>query len=385
MTERTAGMLVLEDGSTLTGTSMGADGEFVGEVVFNTSMTGYQEIITDPSYWGQMVTFTYPHIGNVGINAEDAESRQPFVRAVIARRICPRPSNWRAQQPLPEYLRQHGVPALSGVDTRRLTLILRERGVLRAALSTVNLNRERLLEMARHAPDMSDLAPVQEVTRPDALLWDDGVIDRWQPDAPHMAGIPAAPQRAKPPHVVVIDCGIKDNMLRHLVQEGARVTVVPSMTDHQAIMALKPDGVLISNGPGDPRQVPETIEATRALFGVVPVFGICLGHQIIAQACGARIYKLPFGHHGGNHPVQDLQTGAIEITAQNHNYAVEPESIEGLPVEVTHRNLYDGTIEGLRHRELPVWCVQYHPEASPGPHDSLHIMRRFVRALTNRE
>jgi len=378
MAEKKRGMLVLEDGSTFTGWSVGAEGEWVGEVIFNTSMTGYQEIITDPSYWGQMVTFTCPHIGNVGINSEDVESKRPYVRAVLARKICAQPSNWRAEIPLPEYLKAYEIPALSGIDTRRLTLTLREKGVMKAALSTVDLDRERLWKMAKLAPDMSSLRPVWEVTRERAERWEEAPRQRWVAHLWYEMRVPEGS-----PHVVVVDCGVKHNILRHLAGLGARVTVVSAAASPEEILAQEPDGVLFSNGPGDPEQVPETIETIRGLMGRVPIFGICLGHQLIALAGGARTYKLPFGHHGGNHPVQELATGRIEITAQNHNYAVDPDSLAGTPFEVTHINLYDGTIEGLRHKELPVSCVQYHPEASPGPHDSLHILRQFVRSLVS--
>lgn len=381
MTGDALGMLVLEDGSVYTGRSMGARGEWVGEVVFNTSMTGYQEIITDPSYWGQMVVFTCPHIGNVGVNPVDVESRQPFVRAVLARRICERPSNWRATQPLPAYLHEAGVPALSGLDTRRITLTLRNKGVMRGALSTESLDAERLLDMAQRAPDMSVLAPVAEVTCPEAYAWEIAADRGW---VSHLSyDLSAAPDAR--PHVVVIDCGTKHNILRHLANLNARVTVVPADASAVEILALRPAGVLISNGPGDPEQAAATIATTRDLMGQVPIFGICLGHQILALAAGARKYKLPFGHHGGNHPVQDLTTGEVEITAQNHNYAIAADSLEGLPFEITHLNLFDHTVEGMRHQHLPISSVQYHPEASPGPHDSLHLLRRFVTSLARVE
>ena len=369
--------MVLEDGSVFRGESVGAEGEWVGEVVFNTSMTGYQEIITDPSYWGQMVVFTCPHIGNVGVNPEDVESRQPYLRAVIAREICATPSNWRAQQPLPEYLQAAGVPALSGIDTRRLTLILREKGTLRAALSTVNHDVDRLTQMAQNAPDMSTQAAVPAVSADGSQVWEQSVPSTW---VPLVGGHGETPDEA--PHIVVVDCGVKHNILRLLVQCGAAVTVVPWQSDAEAIMALAPDGVLLSNGPGDPEQVNATIETVRGLTGRVPIFGICLGHQVIGLAAGARKYKLPFGHHGGNHPVKALSSGQVEITAQNHNYAIDAESLADLPYVATHINLYDGTLEGMRHRELPIWSVQFHPEASPGPHDSVHIIREFVNSLS---
>lgn len=375
-------MLVLEDGSTYIGRSMGAEGEWVGEVVFNTSMTGYQEIITDPSYWGQMIVFTYPHIGNVGVNEEDVESHRPFAKAVIARKICEVPSNWRAKASLPEYLRRHGVPALSDVDTRRLTLTLRERGVMRGALSTENYDAERLLEMARNAPDMSVLKPVDEITCEEPYGWQETVPPRWIAYLPYPMSVP---HKTTAPHIVVIDCGTKHNILRHLANLGARVTVVPAYAKAEEIMALEPDGVLISNGPGDPSQAKATIETVKSLMGRVPLYGICLGHQILGLAAGARIYKLPFGHHGGNHPVQDLTTGKVEITAQNHNYAVAAESLETLPFEITHLNLFDHTVEGMRHKELPIASVQFHPEASPGPHDALHLLRRFVASVACRD
>lgn len=378
--QETGGLLALEDGSLFEGHAVGAQGEFVGEVVFNTSMTGYQEIMTDPSYWGQMVVFTCPHIGNVGINDEDMESDQPFVRAVIARQIAERPSNWRAQQSLPSYLRATGVPGLSGVDTRRLTLILRERGVMRGALSTTNLDPERLVEMARNAPDMSELAPVNEVSRRGCAQWEDVVARQWIAHARD-----AAPVAASAPHIVVVDCGVKHNILRLLAGMGARVTVAPACSSPEEVLALAPDGVLLSNGPGDPHQAVDAVRLARSLIGRTPLMGICLGHQIIGLALGGRTYKLPFGHHGGNHPVQDLRTGQVAMTAQNHNYAVSAESLRALPIDVTHVNLYDGTVEGMRHRALPVWSVQYHPEASPGPHDSLGLLGEFVASLASEE
>jgi carbamoyl-phosphate synthase small subunit len=270
----------------------------------------------------------------------------------------------------------HDVPALSGIDVRRLTLLLREKGVMRGALSTTDLDADRLRRMARAASDMSELSPWAEVTLPAPEAWEESVPEKWVQNAGLL------PASGLNPRIVVLDCGVKRNIMRHLVRLGAHVTAVPWDASANEILSHGPDGVLISNGPADPRNMPEEVlDNVRALFGRVPVFGICLGHQILALASGARIYKLPFGHHGGNHPVQDLSTGRVEITAQNHNYAVEPDSLKGLPLQVTHTNLYDGTIEGLRHGDLPVSCVQYHPEASPGPHDSLYILRRFLGSL----
>ncbi len=385
MSDPHSGMLVLEDGSVFVGASMGAEGDFVGEVVFNTSMTGYQEIITDPSYWGQMVVFTCPHIGNVGVNEQDAESRQPWVRAIIARQICTVPSSWRAQRPLPDYLRQAGIPALAGVDTRRLTLILREKGVMRGAISTGNHEPEALLRMARSAPDMSTLAAVEPVSTARPEFWATPVPERWYPWVASDAGL-RTETISDAPHIVVLDCGVKHNIIRHLVNLGTRVTLLPWDSSADEIISHHPDGVLISNGPGDPQCVPETIQAARQLMAQrVPILGICLGHQIIGLACGGLKYKLPFGHHAGNHPVQNLVTGTIEITAQNHNYAIDRKSIEGLPLQVTHINLNDQTVEGFRHVSLPVLSVQYHPEASPGPHDSLQILRDFVDLVLARK
>lgn len=371
------GILVLEDGSVFHGRSVAAEGEWVGEVVFNTAVAGYQEVLTDPSYWGQMVCFTYPHLGNVGVNPSDDESGRVHVRAVIARQISRRPSNWRSTMGLPEYLLDQGVPALEGIDTRRLTLLLREGGVMRAALSTVSDDVARLLDMARQSPVMSVLRPIPLVSRQQSEAWVDPAEARWVQFTAVKADLPGIP-----PHVVVMDCGVKANILRTLLSAGARVTVVPHDTSATQVVALQPDGLLIANGPGDPERAGPVIDAVRELMQAVPVLGICMGQQVLALAAGARTYKMRFGHHGDNHPVQSLLTGAIEITSQNHNYAVDADSFVGLPLEVTHRNLYDGTVEGLRHKTLPVASVQFHPEAAPGPHDSLHIIYSFVASLS---
>ncbi len=370
-----AGMLVLEDGSTFIGRSMGAEGEWVGEVVFSTGMSGYQEVITDPSHWGQMVVFTCPHIGNAGVNREDMESERPYVRAVLARQICEQPSNWRAEQSLPDHLRAAGVPALSGVDTRKLTLLLREKGAMRGALSTLALDEERLLRMAQNAPSMDALAPVQHVARSAKLVWTDTVAEQWNP-LDH-----ATVRAARAPHVVVLDCGSRTSLFRTLVFFGAAVTVLPPNAACEEILGEQPDGVLVSSGPGDVLQAPDIIDTVRQLIGRVPLFGTCFGHQAIGIACGASRYKLRSGHYGANHPVQNTATGRVEITLQSHSYAIDAASLRGLPLEVSHVSLNDGTVEGLRHTELPVASVQFLPEASPGPHDSLSILRDFVMSL----
>jgi carbamoyl-phosphate synthase small subunit len=323
-----------------------------------------------------MVVFTCPHIGNVGVNDEDGEARRPHVRAVLARRIAQRASSWRAQHELVDVLRESGVPALDGIDTRRLTLTLRKTGVMRGALSTVDTSSERLVSLARNAPEMGTLVPVDQVTSAEVHGWRNTVPAGW------LAAVnDDLTPWATSPHVIVIDCGAKENILRLLAQLEARITVVPASASAREVLALAPDGVLISNGPGDPEQATATIETVRSLMGRVPLYGICLGHQIICLAAGGRTYKLPFGHHGCNHPVQDLASGRVSITSQNHNYAVDPGSLAGLPYDITHSNLFDHTVEGIRHRTLPIAGVQYHPESSPGPHDSLLLLKRFVGAL----
>lgn len=369
-------LLVLEDGSAFPGQSLGARGEFVGEVVFHTAMTGHQEILCDPAYAGQMIVFTCPHIGNVGVNAEDNESPRPQAGAVLARQITAVPSNWRAERPLAGWLGEHGVPALAGIDTRRLTLLLREQGTLRGALSTENLDADRLLAMARSAPQPGSLPLVDAVTPREVRPWTEPLPSAWDPAVSLQA--PHDPAAGPPPHLVVVDCGTKEAILRHLVTLGARVTVAPAGLTADEILALGPDGVLISSGPGDPRAAAATVEAVRALLGRVPLFGIGLGMGVIGLAAGAGILRLPAGHHGCNHPVQNTASGKIEITAQNHSYAVDAASLEGLPLQVTHVNLTDGTVEGLRHTTLPAWGVQYLPEGSPGPHDALHLLGQFV-------
>jgi len=372
-------LLVLEDGTIFRGRSFGAVGEQVGEVVFNTGMTGYQEILTDPSYRGQMVVMTYPHIGNTGVNDQDPESARPHLRALVVRQACRRESNWRARQTLVQYLSEHGVMALTDVDTRALTRHIRRFGALRGALSTVDLDPVSLRRKALASPTTSDVDLVAEVTCAEPHAWVEPVADEWRC---HEAGreirdLKHGTLNLKSFHVVAYDCGIKRNILRQLVSTGCRVTVVPASTPAQEALALKPDGVFLSNGPGDPEMVPYTIASVQGLLGKVPVFGICLGHQVLGLALGGRKRKLKFGHHGSNHPVKDLRTGQIAITAQNHNFVIDVDTIQD-QVELTHVNLYDGTVEGMRHRSLPVFSVQYHPEAAPGPHDADPLFGEFV-------
>jgi carbamoyl-phosphate synthase small subunit len=375
-------LLVLEDGMALQGRSFGALGECTGEVVFNTGMTGYQEIITDPSYRGQMVVMTYPHIGNTGINPEDPESAQPHLRALIVRDVSKRESNWRAKQTLNRYLSDHDILALTDIDTRALTRHIRQFGALRGVISTVDLDPASLQRKALAAPTTSDEDLVGEVTCAEPYEWTESVDAPWHPDFALDADAtrhPLAPTASRS-HVVAYDCGIKRNIMRQLVSSGCRVTVVPAHTTAEDALALDPDGVFLSNGPGDPENVPYTIDAVQGLIGVVPIFGICLGHQVLGMALGGRKYKLKFGHHGSNHPVKDLATSKIAITAQNHNFAIDAEGLPG-ELEVTHLNLYDHTVEGLRHRSLPVFSVQYHPEAAPGPHDANLLFERFVALM----
>jgi carbamoyl-phosphate synthase small subunit len=391
-------LLVLEDGAVFRGQSFGAPGERVGEVVFNTGMTGYQEILTDPSYRGQMVVMTYPHIGNTGVNDEDPESARPHLRALIVRQACRRESNWRARQTLTQYLGEHGIMALTEIDTRALTRHLRRFGALRGAISTEDLDPASLRRKALMAPTTSDVDLVAEITCGEPYVWTEPVADEWRRHeagceigaARSAANLQPATLRAEPQgealnlqplHVVAYDCGIKRNILRQLAASGCRVTVVPADTSARAALALRPDGVFLSNGPGDPERVPYTIASVQELLGKVPIFGICLGHQVLGLAMGGRKYKLKFGHHGSNHPVKDLRTGQIAITAQNHNFCIDVDSIRD-QVELTHVNLYDGTVEGMCHRELPAFSVQYHPEAAPGPHDANPLFQEFVDLMT---
>jgi carbamoyl-phosphate synthase small subunit len=366
-------LLVLRDGRVFRGEALGAPGEAWGEVIFNTAMTGYQEVLTDPSYRGQIVTMTYPLIGNYGLNAEDAESRRPWVNGFVVKEASGRPSSWRGQVSLGAYLASHGVVGIQGIDTRALTRHLRDHGSQDGIISTVELDEERLREKARALPGLVGRDLVREVTTERPWHWRQGI---WHPGQGYETPPPARHR------VVAYDCGIKLNILRQLASAGCDVTVVPATAPAAEVMELNPDGVFVSNGPGDPEAAPYLIESLRRLLGRVPIFGICLGHQILGLAAGGRTYKMPFGHHGANHPVKDLETGKIEITSQNHGFAVDPASLRAAGWEQTHVNLNDGACEGLRHREWPVFSVQYHPEASPGPHDANHLFHRFTRMMS---
>lgn len=361
--------LALEDGTVYAGDSFGAEGEKTGEVVFNTAMSGYQEVLTDPSYSGQIVTMTYPHVGNYGVNEEDFESAKAWVEGFVAREFCDSPSNQRSTRGLGEFLRHQGIVAIHGIDTRSITRKLRIQGALNGVLSTVDLDDRRLVEKAKAVPSMSGLDLVKTVT-----------IDRprhWKEFLTHDAVDPKIPLKHR---VALVDCGAKYNIVRSLLRSGCDVTVFPANTPASELQKF--DGACISNGPGDPGAVTYTVESARALIQKgKPVFGICLGHQILGLALGAKTYKLKFGHHGANHPVKDLTTGRIEITSQNHGFAVDEKSLVAAGGEVTHLNLNDGTIEGFRHKTLPVASVQYHPEAAPGPHDAQPLFARFVALM----
>ncbi len=375
---RQTGILVLEDGSTFPGQPFGARGVAVGEVVFNTSLFGYQQILTDPSYCGQIVVMTCPHVGNVGINWEDVESGRPQVAGFVVRALSPVVSSWRATSSLQEYLTAHNVPGLSGVDTRALTRVIRVRGAMKAALSTdPTVDPVTLQGMAVSWSGLAGRDTVREVACGSSYRWDSG-CGIWQPH-----GFVADRQRRT--HVVVYDFGVKWSILRRLADRGCRITVVPAYTPAEDALALSPDGVLFSNGPGDPAGLPVIVDIVRAfLDSDTPLFGICLGHQLLGLALGGRTFKLRFGHHGSNHPVIEVSTGRVLITSQNHNYAVDPDSLDPQQVEITHLNLNDGTVEGMALRGRPVFSVQFHPEANPGPHDGDALFDRWVRALVPR-
>ena len=376
--ERPPARLVLENGTVLRGRGFGAAADSFGELVFNTSMIGYQEILTDPSYRGQTVLLTQPHIGNYGVNSEDEESAKLWLSGLVVREACARASNARSGAELSDYLAQHGVPGIDGVDTRMLTRIVRDQGELRVLITRDATSSDaELVERVRSAPRVADVDHVKAVTTAQGHAWDKGYESVFSPPAP--GKVTGTVQGARP-RIVAYDFGVKRNILRSLVACGLDVHVVPATTPAEAVLEQKPDGVFLSNGPGDPAVCDYAIASAKVLVRKVPVFGICLGHQILSHVFGGRTYKMKFGHHGGNQPVIDLSTGKVEITAQNHSYAVDPTSLPDA-VEVTHKNLNDDTVEGLRHKELPVFSVQYHPEAAPGPHDALYLFRRFVELL----
>ncbi len=382
-------LLVLSDGVVFEGEGFGSEGETIGEVVFNTSMTGYQEILTDSSYKGQIVTMTYPQIGNYGINEEDIESQGGIkAEGFIVKEVCEFPSNWRFQTSLVEYMKKSNTVGIQGIDTRALTRHLRNHGAQMGIISTVDAKPESLLEKVRKHPGISAFDLVKEVTASKQYKWEEGCW-KWQQDRNALCVMRYALKDEREYsslithhslRVVVYDFGIKFNILRNLVDAGFDVTVVPAQTPAEKVLEMNPDGIVLSNGPGDPQTVTYAIESTKELMGKKPIFGICLGHQILGLAMGGRTYKLKFGHHGGNHPVKDLSTGRVEITSQNHNYCVDINSLKG-QVKLTHKNLYDGTEEGMQHVELPIFSVQYHPEAGPGPNDSAHIFKRFREVI----
>ena len=371
MFETKPAVLGLEDGTVFFGYSLGATGETGGEVVFNTSMTGYQEILTDPSYKGQIVTMTYTEIGNYGVNDEDIESDRVQVNGFVIKELSPVASNWRAKKDLNSYLKEYGVVGIWGIDTRALVKKIRERGVIKGVISTEDLDPKSVVNKARNIPDISKQDLVSEVATRDIYYWD---IADWDLYKGYRRKLNDRPL------VAVIDFGVKYNILRRFVSEGCRVAVLPPNLPFEEIEKLNPDGIFLSNGPGDPQNVLYGIELAKHFFGKKPVMGICLGHQIIGIALGAKTYKLKFGHHGGNHPVKNLLTGRVEITAQNHNFAVDEKTLPK-EVEITHINLLDNTLEGMRHRKLPIMSVQYHPEASPGPHDSYYIFGEFKKLM----
>ncbi len=367
-------ILVLEDGRVFPGRSFGAPGETTGEVVFATGMTGYQEVLTDPSYAGQIVTMTAAHIGNTGVNEIDPEAEKPYVAGFLVRAYSEDYSSWRARTGLGHYLREHGIVALADIDTRALTRHIREVGAMRAAISTETDDVEYLLNVARSAPAMEGLDLASGVGTRRIYTWSEG-SGQWATQAP--VDTPRF-------HVVAYDFGLKRNILRKLVDHGAQVTVVPATTPAAEVLAIKPDGVFLSNGPGDPATLNYAVHNIQKLLGKTPTFGICLGHQLMGLAVGGKTFKLPYGHHGCNHPVKDLHTGRVQITSQNHGFAVAADTLPP-DVEVTHLNLNDNTVEGLRHTQYPAFSVQYHPEAAPGPHDADPLFTEFINLMREAE
>ena len=361
------GILALESGKVFEGISIGASGESFGEIVFNTSITGYQEILTDPSYCGQIIAMTHPHIGNYGINPEDMESSKAWAAGFVVREASSIVSNWRAKESLCDFLKRQNVVAIEGVDTRALTIHIRQAGAMRSVISTECLDPKELIKKAKNSPGLNGIDLVKEVTCAKKFLYKNEIPND------------------KKFKVAVIDCGTKTNILEELFQRGCEVNVFPAKTSADEILSVNPDGVMLTNGPGDPSAVTYVVETVRKLIAnnssskkKLVIFGICLGHQMLGLALGGKTYKLKFGHRGANHPVKDLNTGKIEITSQNHGYCVDPESLKNKDIELTHFNLYDGTLEGFRHKHQPVFCVQYHPEASPGPHEPKYLFERFI-------
>ncbi len=351
-------VLALEDGKIFKGESFGATGERFGEVVFNTSMAGYQEILTDPSYKGQIVTMTYPLIGNYGINKEDVESRKLFLEGFVVKECSKISSNWRSEKSLEDYLKENNIVGIEGIDTRSLTLHIRQAGAMKAALSTEDLNDKSLVQKAKDSLGLIGCDLVKEVTNRKKYIWSKVEKARFK--------------------VVVLDCGVKYNILRELLKHKCQVSIVPADTKADEILEMKPDGLLLSNGPGDPAAVKYVIGTTKKLIGKLPIFGICLGHQMLGLALGGATYKLKFGHHGANHPVKDLKTGKVSITVQNHGFCVDIDSLDKKQIEITHINLNDQTLEGMRHKKLPIFSVQFHPEASAGPHDAAYLFDEFI-------
>ncbi len=367
-------ILALEDGTVFEGKSFGAPKDRVGEVVFNTAITGYQEIFTDPSYSGQIVVLTNPQIGNYGANEYDQEAGRPYIEGLVVREFSPIASNWRSEENAEKFLAEKGIPVAAGIDTRALVRHLRTRGVMRGVLSVEGSDPKTLVERARQSPSMSGLDLATRVSTAASYQWD-------QPVLPCSPSEPSAAAVEPWCHVVAYDFGIKRNILRRLVQVGARVTVVPAQATAEDVLSLNPDGVFLSNGPGDPEPLRFQAQQVRKLIGKIPIFGICLGHQILGLALGGKTYKLKFGHRGANHPVLNQVTNKVEITSHNHGFAVDPDSLNQNDVELTHINLNDQTLEGFRHRNEPVFCVQYHPEASPGPHDSHYLFDDFMTLI----
>ncbi len=369
-------ILALEDGTVFEGRSFGAPTERSGEVVFNTAITGYQEIFTDPSYTGQIVVLTYPQIGNYGTTPLDNEASKPYIEGLAVREFSRITSNWRSEEQARDFLSAAGIPVVSNLDTRSLVRHIRSMGAMRGVLSSIDLDPASLVEKARMSPSMSGLDLASRVTTPHIYDWTKGVL----PCSPSERVKADAAQRY---HVVAYDFGIKQNILRRLVHVGCRVTVVPALTSAEDVLALRPDGVFLSNGPGDPEPLTTQIGNVQRLIGKTPVFGICLGHQILGLALGGKTYKMKFGHRGANHPVLNHLTGRVEITSHNHGFAVDPDSLSATDIQQTHVNLNDQTCEGFRHRSEPVFCVQYHPESAPGPHDSHYLFDDFVQLMND--